>query len=73
MTNVCLTEFDEKKFVRTMKADGYEKGRADGVAEGVEKTKYETAKAMLKEGLSCDLVAKCTGLSSVEIVALTAQ
>ena len=62
---MCLTEFDEKKFVRTMKADGYEKGRAD--------EKLETAKAMLKEGLSCDLVAKCTGLSSVEIVALTAQ
>ena len=58
---MCLTEFDEKKFVRTMKEEGYKEG------------KLETAKAMLKEGLSCDLVAKCTGLSSSEITALTAQ
>ena len=65
MTNVCLTEFDEKKFVRTMKADGYEKGRAD--------EKLETAKAMLKDGMSAEKVALYTGLSSAEISALTAQ
>ena len=73
MTNVCMTEFDEKKFVRTMKADGYEEGRADGVAEGVEKTKYETAKAMLKKGFSRQDIIDCTGLSASAVDALTAQ
>ena len=58
---MCLTEFDEKKFVRTMKEEGYKEG------------KLETAKAMLKDGLSVEKVALYTGLSSSEIAALTAQ
>ena len=66
-----------KQDVDEARAEGLESGRkeghASGVAEGVEKTKLETAKAMLKEGLSCDLVAKCTGLSFSEITALSAQ
>ena len=59
--NVCLTEFDEKKFVRTMKEEGYKEG------------KLETAKAMLKDGVSAEKIALYTGLSASEITALTAQ
>ena len=59
--NVCLTEFDEKKFVRTMKEEGYKEG------------KLETAKAMLKKGFSHQDIIDCTGLSSAEISALTVQ
>ena len=58
-----------KQDVDEARAEGMAKGHASGVAQ----TKLETAKAMLKEGLSCDLVAKCTGLSFSEITALIAQ
>lgn len=61
--DVCLTEFDEEKFVRTMKAEG--------VKEGVEQNKIETAKAMLREHLSIETIEKCTGLSFSEIQTLT--
>ena len=60
---MCLTEFDEEKFVRTMKAEGFK--------EGVEQNKIETAKAMLKEHLSIKTIEKCTGLSLSVIQSLT--
>ena len=52
-------------------AEGLKKGKEEGLAEGLEKgehnAKIETAKNMLQEGLSIDVVAKCTGLSVDEI------
>ena len=33
---MCLTEFDEKAFAESMKAEGYAKGHAEGHAEGLE-------------------------------------
>ena len=42
---------------------GEARGRAEGKAEG----KAEVARAMLKNGLSVEMVAACTGLSSEEI------
>ena len=62
---MCLTEFDEEKFVRTMKAEGFK--------EGVEQNKIETAKAMLKDNFSFDKIAQYTGLSVDEIAALAEQ
>ena len=54
-------------------ASGMEKGRKEGHASGVAEGKLETAKAMLKDGVSPKKVSLYTGLSSSEIAALTAQ
>ena len=62
-----------KQDVDEARAEGIAKGHASGVAEGVEKTKLETAKAMLKDGVSPEKVSLYTGLSSSEITALSAQ
>ena len=45
-------------------------GRAEGRAEGKAEGKAEVAKAMLKNGLSVDMVMSCTGLSKKEVEAL---
>ena len=44
-------------------AEGIAKGRTEGIAEG----KIETARNMLKNGLSADLITKCTGISAQQI------
>ena len=42
---------------------GEKRGRAEGMAAG----KIETARNMLKNGLSADLITKCTGISAQQI------
>lgn len=55
-------------------AEGEAKGKAEGLVEGESKgaaaAKAETARVMLAEGLTIDLVAKCTGLTTKQITAL---
>ncbi len=46
-------------------------GRAEGEAKGRAEGKAEVAKAMLKNGLSVDMVMSCTGLSKKEVEELT--
>ena len=44
--DVCLTEFDEKKYAETIYSDGYEKGHA----EGAEKEQRRVIRIMLLKG-----------------------
>jgi predicted transposase/invertase (TIGR01784 family) len=53
----------EKRGEKRGIALGEKKGRAEGRAEG----KRETALSMLANGLSIELINKCTGLSEDEI------
>ena len=49
---------------------GLEKGRAEGVAEGRADERKELAKAFRDQGVSIDVIATSTGLTSEEIRAL---
>ena len=46
---------------------GEKRGRAEGRTEGIAEGKIETARNMLKNGLSADLITKCTGISAQQI------
>ena len=48
-------------------AIGEKRGRAEGMAIGIQQTQIETARNMLKVGLSVDLIKKCTGISAQQI------
>ncbi|MBR2106802.1 MAG: hypothetical protein IJ937_06020, partial [Treponema sp.] len=41
---------------------GIEQGIVQGIEQGAKKTKIETAKKLLKEGLSVEQIARCTEL-----------
>ena len=47
--------------------DGRNEGRTEGIAIGIQQTQIETARNMLKNGLSADLITKCTGISAQQI------
>ena len=51
-------------------AKGLEEGREEGRKEGATASKHEVAGKMKDEGLSPELIAKCTGLSIAEAQAL---
>jgi predicted transposase/invertase (TIGR01784 family) len=52
--------------MRSREANAEARGKAEGIAEKAR----ETALSMLAEGLSVDIIKKCTGLSEAEIMAL---
>jgi predicted transposase/invertase (TIGR01784 family) len=47
--------------------EGLKKGLKKGLEQGREQEKLQTACSMKKEGLSVDIIVKCTGLSAAQI------
>ncbi len=50
--------------------EGIEQGREEGIELGREKGKVETAQALLRHGVSLDIIVTSTGLSRDKIEAL---
>ncbi|MGN1215885.1 MAG: hypothetical protein ACI4TJ_06520, partial [Candidatus Cryptobacteroides sp.] len=50
--------------------EGRQEGRAEGRQEGARENAVKTARALLQNGVSTDIVANCTGLSLDELEAL---
>lgn len=55
------------------RAEGRIEGRAEGLAEGKTSQQMLTARTMLSDGMSIDLVAKYTGLTKSQIEAFSAE
>lgn len=55
------------------RAEGLAEGRAEGLAEGKTSQQMLTARTMLSDGMSIDLVAKYTGLTKSQIEAFAAE
>ena len=62
-----ITRRISAKLRKEMREEGREEGRAEGRAEGEKYTQIETAKRMLEDDFSTELIAKFTGLSIDEI------
>ena len=73
-----ITERDYQNIIDTAaedgRAEGFAEGRSEGFSEGEAKGKAEErvliAKAMIKEGIDTNTIAKVTGLSREEIASL---
>ncbi|MGN0190818.1 MAG: Rpn family recombination-promoting nuclease/putative transposase [Candidatus Cryptobacteroides sp.] len=52
---------------------GREIGRAEGRAEGANESRIETARNLKANGVGAELIAKCTGLSLEDVLALQVQ
>lgn len=55
------------------RAEGRAEGKAEGLAEGKASQQMLTARTMLSDGMSIDLVAKYTGLTKSQIEAFSAE
>ena len=51
---------------------GLEQGLEQGREEGARETAIKTARSFLQNGISVDIVARCTGLSLEEVKSLKA-
>ena len=59
-----LAKRDQEQLVYEAERDGKEKGKIEGKKEG----KIETAKKLLEEGISLEVIMKATGLTKDEIM-----
>ena len=66
---MCLTEYDEEATMRAFRREGFE----DGYAEGEQKAKLEAARNFIAEGVSPEMVARCTGLPLEDVQKLAEQ
>ena len=53
-----------------MLKERHDDGRDEGIAIGIQQTQIETARNMLKDGLSVDLITKYTGISAQQMKGL---
>ena len=67
------TQMDNLSAIATARDDGRKEGKEEGLVEGENRAKIETAKNFLKIGLSVEQVAMGTGLSMDIIKSLKSQ
>ena len=58
-----MVNLHEWELTERAKKQGWEEGKIEGKKEGAEQKAIETAKNLLKEGLSVEQIARCTNLS----------
>ena len=63
MIKLLSDEDEERLYINTMK----EIGKEEGVKEGIEQTKLEMVKKMLKENIDISTISRVSGLSEKEI------
>ena len=59
---MLIAEYSYETDIKVQRREAYREGLAEGIEQGAEQTKIETAKKLLKEGLSVEQIARCTDL-----------
>ena len=62
-----LTGITVEKYGEVMKKEGFEDGKAAGLAEGEASGRTAVAKALKAKGVSIDIIAETSGLTKEEI------
>ena len=60
---MILEEFDEERFKRNMRQEGYE----DGLVDGEARKAIKDAENLLRENITPEIIARCTGLPIEQI------
>ena len=61
---------NRKTIIGTAERRGLKQGMEKGLQQGIQQTKIETARNFKANGVSTDIIAKCTGLSMEEVESL---
>ena len=65
--NVISQEKDNEMVINTLKNEAIREGKEEGIKEGIKEGIVETAKALLKEKISIDIISRTTRLKKEEI------
>ena len=67
LDRLAENQFAEQRGFAKGKDEGLVEGKAEGLAEGKAEGKAEMVKAMLKDGVAAETIARYSGLSPEEI------
>ncbi|MBE6360848.1 MAG: hypothetical protein E7059_05290 [Treponema bryantii] len=74
---MLIAEYSYETDIKVQRREAYREGLAEGIEQGieqgVEKTKIETAKKFLQEGLPVEQIARCTELPLEKVQELTKE
>ena len=74
---MILTEYDYDTDIAVQREEAYEeglnKGISQGISQGAEQKAIETAKKMLENGISKEIIANCTGLTVDDVEQLAKE
>ena len=70
---MILTEYDYDTNIAVQREEAYEEGLSKGISQGAEQAKIETAKNMLENCISKEIIANCTGLTLEEVAKLAKE
>ena len=78
---MLIAEYSYETDIKVQRREAYREGLAEGIEQGIEqgfeqgaeKTKFETAKKFLQEGLPVEQIARCTDLPLEKVNQLKQQ
>ena len=65
--DIYIKDFMNEMDIEYQKGICYNEGREEGREEGIRETAVKTARALLEEGISVAVIARCTGLTIDEV------
>ena len=70
---MLIAEYSYETDIKVQRREAYREGLAEGIEQGAERNKIETAKNFLKEGLPVEQIARCTDLPLEKVQELTKE
>ena len=64
---MLLTEYDYDTDIAVQRQEAYEDGMEQGITQGSQQAKIETAKNLLAENIPLEIILRTTGLSIEEL------
>ena len=73
MSNMLWGEYNYDEDIAAQRQEAFDDGLSKGVSQGIQQKAIETAKALLNEDISIDVITRTTGLSTETIEQLAKE
>ena len=70
--NMLIAEYSYETDIKVQRREAFRLGKEEGISQGAEQTKIETAKKLLLENIAPEIISRATGLSLDEIEKINA-
>ena len=70
---MLIAEYSYETDIKVQRREAFRLGKEEGISQGAEQTKIETAKKLLLENIAPEIISRATGLSLDEIEKINAE
>ena len=73
MSNMLWGEYNYDEDIAAQRQEAFDDGLSKGVSQGIQQKAIDTAKALLSEDISIDIITRTTGLSTETVKQLAKE